>query len=153
MKICPVCGGQKWPKVLVCKSCFTEYEEQAAHTLAQAGKFVSFTPWAADKIEERVNILSRQLVAKREKHEVFSKAVKNKAFEELKKSLNGKRISESIFIPALRKKKDEIWEKDGGHRLFAELKTLETSVGEHDALLKELRGKLKKFDSEISVVA
>lgn len=152
-KICPVCGGQKWPNVLVCKDCFNQYEEQAACTLAETGKMISFTPWAAQKIEEKVETLSRQLVAKRHEFDDFSKDIHNKAFSEIKKSLNGKRISESIFIPALKKKKDELWGNEGGHRRFAELKTLETSVAEHETLLFELEGKLKKAEHELDLIS
>ena len=142
---CPLCGGNRRKSSdIVCPKCYQTYTNEAAIKLAR-GNYISLWDWVREKIAEILPELEKEYAQAKEAVDQLKIMVHQKTLEALKKTLQGKPVSKEIWTQAYRLKKQEIWEKCGGNKAFAQMKALENRI----SFIKEILAKTEPEKKEV----
>lgn len=145
------CGKSKRPDRLTCPRCFELYRKETKK------QKTTLLEWVESKALKRLDILGasnkdpkttmeRELAAKKKELQVLSDGMSEKVSQVLEERLVGAGHLNQDELAAMKKDiHDELWEEAGGHRLYAQAKTLETEVKEQIRPIREVLQAIKKL--------
>lgn len=128
MNTCPICDKPKKEKHIICEACYKNFKNRAGFSLGIEEIIIPFPEWIRPLLETRLNNLQVEFAHLKKEKEALQSRIKGEAYEAIRGTLKGKRISTDVFRTAMQEKKSELWKKNGGNKIHWEIKQLENQI-------------------------
>ena len=143
--LCPICSEEKQrERLLVCRACYARFAAEAGDYLVDEEKVLTFTAWVIAELSKVLGSLQVKLAHKTAEFKNLQDQVRDDARTQIRDILKGERVPEDTYKKAFDRKKEALWEKYEGNKVFSQMKGTERHIEAVKKILETLQKETQK---------